>query len=273
MVFQAELTFEGVEHRLDPLADTGQSAVPGGFVLAVRPHQVDAQPFGEERLELAPGEALVGEDHLPAADEVVVAFQQRGHHFAFAELGVCQAPGHRHAFGGGEQVEPEPPEEAGVAAAVAVSGVPGQCGAFDRLAGGCAGQRRGVDQPQVVLPGRHLLGQGLDHLADQRTRRVEPFVVGRLLGQIAEEVPEPGVGEADPVPGRGEAEQYLRDGQAQQFGIRQFRGSPDPATRRHVVVDEHVQCRQKGVQAGSHTRANGRPSRWSRPAQTSDSFI
>ncbi|MFB7895700.1 helix-turn-helix domain-containing protein [Streptomyces xiamenensis] len=40
-----------------------------------------------------------------------------------------------------------------------------------------------------------------------------------------------------------------------------------------MVVDEHVQCRQKGVQARSHTQANGRPSPWSRPAQTSDSLI
>lgn len=39
------------------------------------------------------------------------------------------------------------------------------------------------------------------------------------------------------------------------------------------VLAPRVHCRQKGVQTGRHTQANGRPSPWSRPAQTSDSFI
>ncbi len=102
---------------------------------------------------------------------------------------------------------------------------------------------------------------------------VQALVVGGLLGQVAKAVSQPGVGEADPVPGRGKAQQDLGDGQAQQFAVRQFRGSPDPATRGHMVVDEHVQCRQKGVQVCRHTRANGRPSPWSRPAQTSDPIV
>lgn len=68
---------------------------------------MDAQALGQERLELPPGEALVREGHLTGADKVVVAFQQCGHHLPFAELGVRQAPGHWHAFGGGQQIEPE----------------------------------------------------------------------------------------------------------------------------------------------------------------------
>jgi hypothetical protein len=149
------------------------------------------------------GEALVGQDHLPGPGQVMVAFQQCGHHLPFPELRVCQAPGDGHALGGGDQVEPESPEVAGVAAAVAVSGVPGEVGAFDGLAGGRAGQRGGVDQPEAVVPGRHLPGQGLDHVADQRSGSVEPLVVRGLLGQVAEEVTEPGVGEADSVPPEG----------------------------------------------------------------------
>lgn len=146
-----------------------------------------------------------------------------------------------------------------MAAAVAVAAVPCQIRAFDGLAGGRAGQGGGVDQAQVVVPGRDLPGQHLDHLADQRPGRIEAFVVGGLLRQVAEQVAQPGTGEADPVPGRGEAEQDLGDRQAKQFGVREFRGSPDPATRRHMVVDEHVQCRQKGVQVCLHTLTNGRP--------------
>ncbi len=273
VMLQAELAFEGVDHGLDPLADAGDLAVPDRLVLAVRPHEMGAEAFADEGLELLPGEALVSQDHLPGADEAVVAFQTCCHHPAFAELGVGQAPGDGHALGGGDQVEAQAPEEAGVAAAVSVAEVSVQVGAFDGLAGGRAGQRGGVDQPQVVVPGRHLPGQRLDHTADQRTCGVEALVVGGLLGQVAEQVPQPGMREADPVASRGEAEQDLGDGQAQQFGVRQFQGSPDPATKRHMIVAEHVQCRQKGVQVCLHTLTNGRPSPWSRPARTSDSLL
>lgn len=72
VLFQAELAFERVENGLDPLTDTGQSAVPYRFVLPVRAHQMDPRSV-KVRLELPPGEALVGEDHLPGADEVMVA--------------------------------------------------------------------------------------------------------------------------------------------------------------------------------------------------------
>ncbi|MDQ0808342.1 hypothetical protein QFZ63_000056 [Streptomyces sp. B3I7] len=67
------------------------------------------------------------------------------------------------------------------------------------------------------MPGRHLPRKHLDHLADQRPGGVEALVVGGLLGQVAEEVAEAGVGEADPVSGGGKAEQNLGDRQAQQF--------------------------------------------------------
>lgn len=219
-----------------------------------------------------PAKPLVREDHLSLADEVVAAFQQRGHHSPLAEFRAGQTPGDGHALGGGDQVEAKAPEEARMAAAVAMTAVPCQVRAFDGLAGGRARQRGGVDQPQVVVPGRDLPGQHLDHLADQRPGRVEALVVGGLLRQVTEQMAQPGMDEADPVPGRGEAEQDLGDRQAQQFGFRESRGSPDPATRRHMVVDEHVQCRQ-GVQVCLHTLTNGRPSPWSRSARTSDSII
>ena len=46
-----------------------------GFVLAVRPHQVSSEPFGDEPFEPPPGEALVSQDHLPAPDQVMIALQ------------------------------------------------------------------------------------------------------------------------------------------------------------------------------------------------------
>lgn len=44
----------------------------------------------DEGLELAPGEALVAQDDLSGADEVVVVFEQRLGDLAFAYLGVGQ---------------------------------------------------------------------------------------------------------------------------------------------------------------------------------------
>lgn len=188
----------GVDDGFDPLADPGGLPVPDRFVLAVRPHRVCAEALGDERFELLAREALVREDHLSLVDEVVAAFQQRGHHLPLADLWVGQAPGDGHSLGGSDQVETEAPEEAGVAAAEAVAAVPGQAGAFDGLAGGRAGQRGGVDQPQVVVPGRHLPGRCLDHGTGQRACGVEALVVGGLL--VAEQVAEAGVGELQPVP-------------------------------------------------------------------------
>lgn len=116
--------------------------------------------------------------------------------------------------------------------------------------------RGGVDQSQVVAPGRHLSGQSFDHRADRRSGGLEPPVAGGSLGQVAKEVSRPGAGETDPGPGPR--------------GSRAVPGRPPGiATRGHMVVDEHVQCREKGVQAGSHTRADGRPSPWSRPDSSS----
>jgi hypothetical protein len=75
-VLEGELAFEGVEDGLDPLSLPGELPEPGGLVLAVGPDQVRARLAGDEGLEVPAGEALVPEDDLAGADQVVVAFQQ-----------------------------------------------------------------------------------------------------------------------------------------------------------------------------------------------------
>jgi|NGEPerStandDraft_9_1074522.scaffolds.fasta_scaffold86361_1 hypothetical protein len=44
VVLQAELALEGVEHRLDPLSDAHEAAMPARFVAAVRAQQPHAEP-------------------------------------------------------------------------------------------------------------------------------------------------------------------------------------------------------------------------------------
>jgi len=61
VVFERELAFEGVEDRLDPLADAAEVAEAGLFVSAVGA-QEDRSEFAHEGLELFAGEAFVG-DH------------------------------------------------------------------------------------------------------------------------------------------------------------------------------------------------------------------
>jgi hypothetical protein len=67
-----------------------------------------------------------------------------------AELRVGQAPGHRHPLGGSNQVQLQSPVPAGMRSAVAVVRPPGQLRAPDRLPGGAARHRSGIDQPQVI---------------------------------------------------------------------------------------------------------------------------
>lgn len=85
-------------------------------------------------------------------------------------------------------------------------------------------------------------------------------------------------GVAGPVPFPGEVEQDLRDGQAQQFGIGQQRRATDPATADDVIVEEHVECGQKGIEVCLHKLtsipfAMLQSSPHCRAAKTSDSII
>jgi hypothetical protein len=86
--FEGELAFESVDDRLDPLAAPGELAEPGGLVFAVGADQVRSQAAGDEGLEVFAGEALVAEDDLPGADQVVTALQQGGNDLAFAYTGA-----------------------------------------------------------------------------------------------------------------------------------------------------------------------------------------
>jgi len=65
VALQAELAFEGVVDRFDPLADPADRPVPGRLVAAVGADQVQAEAGGEQVLELAPGEALVADQVSP----------------------------------------------------------------------------------------------------------------------------------------------------------------------------------------------------------------
>ena len=205
-----------------------------------------------------PAKPLVAEDDLPGADQVVVTFQQGGDYLALAEPGVGQAPDDRHALGSRDQVQAEPPEEPRMAGAVPVAGVPGQVRALHRLPGGRARQRRGIHQPQQVLPGRGVPGQLGDHRRQQPSAGPQPLAVPGLAGQAREHLSQVLARVPDPAPLAGDAQQVLGDRHAGQLGIRQRGLSSRPVITRpaqrgqHVIIECHVECGQEGVKVVRH---------------------
>ena len=74
VLFQVKLSFEGLVDRLDPLADPAEVAVAVGLVLAVGAQELDPVRCGGGGEVLA-GEALVGQQHLPVADQMLFVLQ------------------------------------------------------------------------------------------------------------------------------------------------------------------------------------------------------
>src|SRR5499427_412197 len=68
VLFERELSFEGVDDALDPLADRAQGAVASRLILAIGTEQSGSQ-LRHSRLQEAVGEAFVADDDL--------AFRQR----------------------------------------------------------------------------------------------------------------------------------------------------------------------------------------------------
>src|SRR5919109_5587922 len=61
VAFQAKLALEGLEGALDPLPETAQRPMPVRFISTVGTQQ-DGAIAGDQLLELAAGEPLVGQD-------------------------------------------------------------------------------------------------------------------------------------------------------------------------------------------------------------------
>jgi hypothetical protein len=59
---------------------------------------------------------------------------------------------------------------------------------------------------------------------------------------------------ADPAAFAVETKQHLSHSEADQFTVSQiWSAAPTGAGRDHMVVNEHVECRQEGVQVFAHT--------------------
>ena len=137
--------------------------------------------------------------------------------------------------------------------------------------GGAAGHRRRVDEPERVRVDRDLRGQRVQGLVQQRPGSVDPLAVAGLLGQVGEHPTQAAVAETQPARLRGAIQHHLRHGQADQLRVGEPLGPSWPTTfgRQNLVIDEHVQCGQEGVEVSSHERPStpSNPFRSSRHAE------
>src|SRR5215218_1817868 len=253
VAFQAELVFEGVEDGLNPLADPAQVAEPVRLITTVGTAQGGVQA-SHELVELPSRQPLVGQDDHARAQHPLAGgtvHQDLGR-LALAELGVGQAPGHRHPVRAGQHIQLEPPVEAVMAGVNAVAGPAGQLAALDRLATGAAGDRGGVQQPPLVTPRRRANRQGAQEPRDQRRGPAQPAVVGGLAADVGEQVPQPAADGAQPAPFGVIAQQDLGDGQADEFGVRQLGWVAGPATGLQQLIDGDVECGDEVVETGMH---------------------
>src|SRR5674536_282587 len=117
VALQGEQFLAAPEDRLDALTDGGQVGTVAGFVLARRAHDEGAQ-LGRSGREVAPGVALVEEEHLAAAARA--AREQFEADLALVTLRRGQLERPRRAVGGGQEVQAHAPEPARMGGAVAV---------------------------------------------------------------------------------------------------------------------------------------------------------
>jgi hypothetical protein len=127
--FQPELALEGLEGALDPLPQAPQRPQPAGLISPVGSQQPGAMA-GDELVEVTTGNALVAQDDQARAQLGALVVQQGLDDLALTQLGAGQAPGDRQPVTGGQDMEPEPPEVAVVALAVALPAWPASA---DRL--------------------------------------------------------------------------------------------------------------------------------------------
>src|SRR5437899_119951 len=121
--FQGEEAFAGLEDRFDSLSDRGEVGSAFGFVSAAGPHDRRVE-LGGELLELAAGVAFVAK-HVEVSG-AVAALKEGEADVALGRLGRGEHERAWRAVEREQAVQPEAPEVAAVAGAVAVVGGVGE---------------------------------------------------------------------------------------------------------------------------------------------------
>jgi hypothetical protein len=267
VAFQVELALEGLVDRLDDLPQRPEQVGSGRLRLAHAGRAQQPHPLGDQfGLEPAAVVVLVGDQVWPgrAATGAGSAARMPTSTWRSSAVAPASAKPTGRPWEGADQVQPQPPEPAPVAGAVAVGGPASQRRPLGGLPGTPAFHRGGVGDPDIVSPERGLAGQRADDLPDEVGGGAQAFVVAGLLGQIREQAAEVGAGIAQPAGLRAEAEQGLQHRQGDQLGIAQLGRDPDRwppgsqgAERPSAGRRGDVQCGGEGVQVGVHRASTG----------------
>jgi hypothetical protein len=181
---QVELAFQGLVDRLDELTERLQELGPrpGSLALLGRSNESSALG-GQEVLELGTGVSLVGQDDLtPTIGELIrIDLEEVTGDLPFIDLGIGQGKGHRETGRSTDQMQPQPPEVAGVAGTETVTGEPGKLASPGRRTGASALDRRGVDHPGLVVPEVGVSTEHTDQGVELGLGLPEPLVVAGLV--------------------------------------------------------------------------------------------
>src|SRR5256886_566585 len=248
VAFEGEQVFAGVEDRFDPLSDRCQAQPGLGFVFA--------GGSGDERVELAgvvcelaAGVAFVADQGERAGS--LDALQQGEASLAFGGFGGCQRERAWGAVEGEQAVQPEAPEVAAVACAVAIVGGVGELAASGRLDAASTLHRGRVDQHQIVVKAGTVTGELLDQRFDRVGQTRAPLVKARPLGQPRKQMREPFAGRLDEPLIRRDAHDRLRDAERNHLRVGQSATGVSLASRQEIVATA-INRDQQQVEVGEH---------------------
>ena len=259
VAFEPELGFEGLEDGFDDLAQRPQEPLPGsgGFGFGGGADEGDARVV-ELGFEGGAAVALVGDEGLAAPGHVGVGDHVQAD-VAFVGFRAGESVGDGQPRRCCEQVQAQAPEVPRVAGAVTVGGPSGEVRALLGLAAAPALHRRGVHDPDVVIPRRAVPRQRSEHVGHQLAAAAQALVVASPLGQIGEPRRQVFFGVANEAGLGVEPQQGLQHRQGHQLRIGQFRRDSHrgpqwrPLRMRHQqIINCHVQCSREGVQVRVH---------------------
>src|SRR6266540_204440 len=176
VTLQGEQILEGLEDRLDALADEAEEGAAARLVLASRANHA-APERGHGALEVSSGIALVADHGLSA---LKAARQELQGHPALRALGRTQDGRARGAIEGARQVQAHAPEVARVALAPAVSAAGAELRAAGGLGRAPALHRGGVQQHQVIVESGAALGEDRAEPVEGLPEPAAALVVARL---------------------------------------------------------------------------------------------
>src|SRR5271165_504266 len=238
----------GPEDRLDALADRRQVRSWAGLVLAAGPEDRRVE-LVNGLCECSPGIALVADQRL-ATRSTGPPEQFQGD---VALVAFGGGDGHRPgcAVRREDAVQAKTPEEAAVAAAVAVVGGVAQRGALDGLAASGALHRGGVDQQQIVVEPGAL---AREHAHQPLQRVGEPTAALEVAGlprKRREQVAQMLASDPQETPVRGYSHDRLRHAQSDDLRVCD---APSGVLRLlgQEIVSRHINGSEQQVEVGVH---------------------